>query len=51
MEIITHNKQYLPHKITEKVDSVNLYRQTQDISFVCQRYQISNKSRKVKDGG
>ena len=44
MEIITHNKRYLPHEITTKVNSVKLYRQTWDISFVCRRYHISKAS-------
>ena len=44
MEIITQNKRYLPHEITTKVNSVKLYRQTQDISFVCRRYHISKAS-------
>ncbi len=44
MEIITHSKRYLPHEITTKVNSVKLYRQTQDISFVCRRYHISKAS-------
>ena len=44
MSIITHNKRYLPHEITTKINSVKLYRQTKDISFVCRRYHISKAS-------
>lgn len=35
MRYITQNKQYLPHEIKTKVNSMKLYRQTKDISFVC----------------
>jgi len=44
MNIITHNKRYLPHEITTKIGSVKLYRLTQDIDFVCRRYHISKAS-------
>lgn len=44
MGSITQNKRYLPHEITTKVNSVKLYRQTKDISFVCRRYHISKAS-------
>lgn len=44
MAIITQTKRYLPHEITTKVQSVQLYRQTKDISFVCRRYHISKAS-------
>ena len=44
MRSITQNKRYLPHEITTKVNSVKLYRQTKDISFVCRRYHISKAS-------
>lgn len=38
------NKRYLPHELSTKVQSVNLYRNTKDISFVCRRYHISKAS-------
>ena len=39
-----NNKRYLPHEISTKVNSVKLYRKTNDISFVCRRYHISKSS-------
>ena len=44
MAIITQTKRYLPHEISTKVQSVQLYRLTKDISFVCRRYHISKAS-------
>lgn len=48
MESVTQNtkknKRYLPHEITTKENSVKLYRQTNDIGFVCRRYHISKAS-------
>lgn len=44
MNSITQNKRYCPHEITTKLNSVNLYRLTKDISFVCRRYHISKAS-------
>ena len=44
MRSITQKKRYLPHEITTKENSVKLYRQTKDISFVCRRYHISKAS-------
>ena len=44
MKSITQNKRYLPHEISTKVQSVRLYRQTQDVGFVCRRYHISKAS-------
>ena len=38
------NKRYLPHELSTKVQAVNLYRNTRDISFVCRRYHISKAS-------
>ncbi len=38
------NKRYLPHEVTTKINAVKLYRQTEDISFVCRRYHISKAS-------
>ena len=44
-EIIQKKKRYLPHKISTKVNSVKLYRQTSDMNFVLRRYHISKASR------
>lgn len=44
MNSIAHNKRYLPHEITTKINSVKLYRKTKDIGFVCRRYHISKAS-------
>ena len=44
MNSITQNKRYCPHEITTKINSVKLYRETKDISFVCRRYHISKAS-------
>lgn len=38
------NKRYLPHEISTRECSVKLYRQTDDIGFVCRRYHISKAS-------
>lgn len=44
MTSITHAKRYCPHEMTTKVYSVQLYRQTKDVAFVCRRYHISKAS-------
>ena len=44
MNSITQKKRYCPHEITTKINSVKLYRETRDISFVCRRYHISKAS-------
>ena len=44
MNSITQKKRYCPHEITTKINSVKLYRETKDISFVCRRYHISKAS-------
>lgn len=48
MAMVTQEKQkgkrYLPHELTTKVHSVELYRQTRDIDFVLRRYHISKAS-------
>lgn len=44
MAITTQTKRYLPHEISTKIQSVNLYRQTADAGFVCRRYHISKAS-------
>ena len=44
MKHYTTNKRYCPHEITTKLNSVQLYRQTGDISYVCRKYKISKAS-------
>ena len=48
MDIVTDikqkNKRYLPHELSTKVNSVKLYRQTNDVDFVLRRYHISKAS-------
>lgn len=44
MDIISHNKRYLPHEFLTKKHSVLLYRSTHDVAFVCRRYHISKSS-------
>ena len=44
MNSITQNKRYCPHLFETKLHSVEVYRQTKDISFVCRRYHISKAS-------
>ena len=44
MNSIAQNKRYCPHQMTTKVGSINLYRYTHDIDFVCRRYHISKAS-------
>jgi len=44
MNIITQSKRYCPHEITTKIHSVELYRQTKDISYVCRKYKVSKAS-------
>lgn len=38
------SKRYIAHELTTRVHSVELYRKTGDISFVCRRYHISKSS-------
>lgn len=38
------NKRYLPHEQKTKIKSVQLYRSTKDVGFVCRRYHISKAS-------
>ena len=38
------NKRYLPHELTTKIKSVQLYRSTKDVGYVCRRYHISKAS-------
>ena len=48
MDIITqekkNSKRNLPHTVSTKEGTVNLYRQTKDIDFVLRRYHISKAS-------
>ena len=44
MKNYTTNKRYCPHEISTKVHSVQLYRQTKDISYVCRKYKVSKAS-------
>lgn len=44
MNSITQNKRYCPHLFETKLHSVEIYRKTKDISFVCRRYHISKAS-------
>ena len=44
MKDYTTNKRYCPHEIVTKLKSVELYRQTKDISYVCRKYKISKAS-------
>ena len=44
MESITQSKRYCPHEITTKIHSVETYRKTLDISYICRKYKISKAS-------
>ena len=44
MQDYNKNKRYCPHEITTKQHSVETYRQTKDISYVCRKYKISKAS-------
>ncbi len=39
MKDYTTNKRYCPHEIATKLHSVQTYRQTGDISYVCRKYK------------
>ncbi len=41
MTSISHTQRYIPHDLSTKFYSVNLYRKGYPISFVCRRYKIS----------
>ena len=43
-QVRKENKRYLPRKLSTKINSVKLYRQTNDIDFVLRRYHISKAS-------
>jgi len=44
MKHYTTNKRYCPHLLETKLHSVEIYRKTRDIFFVCRRYHISKAS-------
>ncbi len=44
MKHYTTNKRYCPHEIVTKLHSVQTYRQTGDISYVCRKYKVSKAS-------
>lgn len=44
MKSIAQNKRYCPHEVTTRIKSVELYRKTSDVSFVCRRYHVSKAS-------
>lgn len=44
MKDYTTNKRYCPHLLETKLHSVQLYRQTRDISYVCRKYKVSKAS-------
>ena len=44
MKSITQNKRYLPHEISTRIHSVETYRQTGDVKYVCRKYKISKAS-------
>ena len=54
MKHYTTTKGFCPHQISTKIGSINLYRYTHDIDFVCRRYHISKASlmrwNKIYDG-
>ena len=47
-KIITQNqkniKRYLPHKIKTRENAVKMYRNCNDIGYVCRKYHISRTS-------
>jgi transposase InsO family protein len=44
MKSIAQNKRYLPHEITTRIHSVETYRKTGDVEYICRRYKISKAS-------
>ena len=44
MNSITQNKRYLPHEIATKIKAVEVYRQGNDVQYVCRKYHISKAS-------
>ena len=44
MKSIAQNKRYLPHEISTRIHSVETYRKTGDVKYVCRKYKISKAS-------
>ena len=44
MKSMAPNKRYLQHEVTTEWYAVRLYRQEEDVQFVCRRYHISKAS-------
>lgn len=44
MKEYSTNKRYCPHLVATRVHSVEVYRQTKDVAYVCRRYHISKAS-------
>ena len=44
MKSIAQNKRFLPHEIATRIHSVETYRQTGDVKYVCRKYKISKAS-------
>lgn len=44
MNIISHNKRYLPHDLNTKFHAVITFRNGNDIDFVCRKYHCSRSS-------
>ena len=44
INIITHNRRYLPHKVQTRIHTVKTYRQVKDISYISRKYKISKSS-------
>lgn len=44
MKSIAQNKRYLPHEIATRIHSVETYRQTGDVKYICRKYKISKAS-------
>ena len=51
MTIILQTQRYCPHEITTKLHSVEFYRQTGNVSYVCRKYHISKASLIQTDNG
>ena len=44
MKSIAQNKRFLPHEITTRIHSVETYRRTGDVKYICRKYKISKAS-------
>jgi len=44
MKSIAQNKRFLPHEIATRIHSVETYRQTGDVKYICRKYKISKAS-------